>query len=235
MVNVGKLKHEPWMTPGLKSSSQKLKKLYKSYLKPCSTIEACETYILYRYCLNKVKRRCKIEYYKNSCESYKNNTKKLWEIMNLSIGKTNNKTCVIETIRTENLILTDPVSIANELCKHYSGIGKRLSASIPAPSIDKMTYINKIPRNLNSLYMSPTTQEEIIRIIDKLPNKRSSGHDNLSNLLLKNISKEIAMPLEQIFNLSLESGIFPKLMKDAEVVPLYKSKEKDLCVNYRPI
>ena len=43
------------------------------------------------------------------------------------------------------------------------------------------------------------------------------------------------MPLEQIFNLWLESGIFPKLMKDAEVVPLYKSKEKDLCVNYRPI
>ena len=43
------------------------------------------------------------------------------------------------------------------------------------------------------------------------------------------------MPLERIFNLSLESGIFPNIMKDAEVVPLYKSKEKDLCVNYRPI
>ena len=43
------------------------------------------------------------------------------------------------------------------------------------------------------------------------------------------------MPLEQIFNLSLESGTFPNLMKDAEVVPLYKSKEKDLSVNYQPI
>ena len=83
--------------------------------------------------------------------------------------------------------------------------------------------------------MLPTTKEEIIRIIDKLPNKRSSGYDNLSNLLLKKISYEIAMPLEQIFNLSLELGTFPNLMKDAEVVPLYKSKEKDLSVNYRPI
>ena len=234
-VNVGKLKHEPWMTSGLKRSSHNLKKLYKLCLKTGSTIDARDTYVLYRNHLNKVKRRCKIEYYKNSCESYKNNTKKLWEIMNLSIGKTNNKNCVIESIRTENLILTDSVSIANELCKHYSGIGKRLSASIPAPSIDKMTYINKIPRNLNSLYMVPTTKEEIIRIIDKLPNKRSNGHDDLSNLLLKKISQEIAKPLEQVFNLSLESGIFPKIMKDAEVVPLYKSKEKDLSVNYRPI
>ena len=80
--------------------------------------------------------------------------------------------------------------------------------------------------------MSPTTKEEIVCIIDKLPNKRSSGHDNLSNLLLKKISHEIAMPLEQIFNFSLELGTFPKLMKDEEVVPLYKSKEKDLSVNY---
>ena len=142
--------------------------------------------------------------------------------MNQSIGKINNKNCVIESIRTGNLILTDPVSIANELCKHYSGVSKRLSASIPTPSTDKRMYISKIRRNVNSLYMLPTTKEEIIRIIDKLPNKRSSGYDNLSNLLLKKISYEIAMPLEQIFNLSLELGTFPKLMKDAEVVPLYK-------------
>ena len=145
-VNVGKLRQEPWMTSGLKRSSQKLKKLYKSYLKSSSTTDACETYVLYRNCLNKVKRRCKIDYYKNSCESYKNNTKKLWEIMNRSIGKINNKNCVIESIRTGNLILTDPVSIANELCKHYSGVGKRLSASIPTPSADKRTYISKIPK-----------------------------------------------------------------------------------------
>ena len=43
------------------------------------------------------------------------------------------------------------------------------------------------------------------------------------------------MPLEKIFNLSLETGTFPTLMKYTEVVPLYKGKEKDLSVNYRPI
>ena len=35
--------------------------------------------------------------------------------------------------------------------------------------------------------------------------------------------------------MSLEQGIFPERMKDAEVIPLYKAKEKDLCKNYRPI
>ena len=83
--------------------------------------------------------------------------------------------------------------------------------------------------------MAPTSKEEIIHMIEKLPNKTSSGFDNLNNLLLKSLKHEIVMPLEKIFNLSLETGTFPSLMKNAEVVPLYKGKEKDLSVNYRPI
>ena len=35
--------------------------------------------------------------------------------------------------------------------------------------------------------------------------------------------------------MSLEQGIFPNIMKKAEVIPLYKGKERDLCMNYRPI
>ena len=83
--------------------------------------------------------------------------------------------------------------------------------------------------------MTPTCKEEILCVIEKLPNKASSGHDNVNNLILKGLKHKIAMPLERIFNLSLETGIFPTLMKYAEVVPLYKGKEKDLSVNYRPI
>ena len=38
-----------------------------------------------------------------------------------------------------------------------------------------------------------------------------------------------------IFNQSLEIGAFPKRMKLAEVIPLYKNKATDHLVNYRPI
>ena len=83
--------------------------------------------------------------------------------------------------------------------------------------------------------MALTSKEEVIHIIEKLPNKKSSGFDNLNNILLKNLKEEIATPLEKIFNLSIQSGIFPGLQKSAEIVPLYKGKEKDLSINYRPI
>ena len=209
--------------------------MYKSYLKQGSTPDAREIYVLYRNCLNKVKRNCKAQHYKSSCENYKNNTKKLWEIINHCVGKTNNKNCIIDSTGTQNVILTDPTDIANELCNHYSRVGAKLSSTIPSPSIDKIIYVKKITRHRKSLFMTPTCKEEIIRIIKNLPNKASSGFDNLNNLILKSLKHEIVMPLEKIFNLSLETGTFPTLMKYAEVVPLYKGTEKDLSVNYRPI
>ena len=68
-----------------------------------------------------------------------------------------------------------------------------------------------------------------------LPTKKSSGHDNISNILLKEIVDSIAHILCTIFNKSLEQGEFPTIMKLADVVPLYKSKEHYLETNYRPI
>ena len=53
-----------------------------------------------------------------------------------------------------------------------------------------------------------------------MPNKTSLGHDQVSNKLLKELNHSITYPLAIIFNQSLESGVFPNLMKMAEVIPL---------------
>ena len=45
----------------------------------------------------------------------------------------------------------------------------------------------------------------------------------------------ITLPLTITFNKSLEEGTFPDRMKDVDTVPLYKSKCKLNCNNYRPI
>ena len=41
--------------------------------------------------------------------------------------------------------------------------------------------------------------------------------------------------LVKIFNQSLSNGVFPEVMKLAEIVPLFKSNDKTLTENYRPI
>ena len=70
----------------------------------------------------------------------------------------------------------------------------------------------------------------------RTPNKKnSSGYDNVSNVLLKDIIVHIVEPLSYIFNQSMLTGEFPNSMKLTEVVPLYKNKEHHLETNYRPI
>ena len=49
------------------------------------------------------------------------------------------------------------------------------------------------------------------------------------------MNEAISLPLCRIFNQSISEGRFPDLMKLAKVVPLYKSKEMDIVLNYRPI
>jgi retron-type reverse transcriptase len=45
----------------------------------------------------------------------------------------------------------------------------------------------------------------------------------------------IAKPLENIINTCFEGGIFPKELKIAKTIPIYKAKENNKLGNYRPI
>ena len=89
--------------------------------------------------------------------------------------------------------------------------------------------------NRESVFFYPTNEEEIQRIITRLPNKRSSGHDNIDNILLKEISPGLLGILVSVFNESLKDGVFPDTFKLAEVVPLHKGKTTTAVDNYRPI
>ena len=85
------------------------------------------------------------------------------------------------------------------------------------------------------MFMTPTSKDEVEQIISKLKSKNSSGFDEVSNRILKGITKGISTPLSILINKSLMEGVFPTDMKKADTIPLYKSKEKCDKNNYRPI
>ena len=65
--------------------------------------------------------------------------------------------------------------------------------------------------------------------------KTSSGPAVLSSKLLKNIKTEISPILTHVINLSITQGIFPKELKLAKVIPVYKAEDPHIYGNYRPI
>ena len=65
-------------------------------------------------------------------------------------------------------------------------------------------------------------------------NKRT-GYDNIHGNVIRNLYNELKTPLMNIFNLSLNKGIFPDRMKVAKVTPIFIQGEKCNISNYRPI
>jgi len=115
----------------------------------------------------------------------------------------------------------------------FTNIGLKYANDIPN-SIHRYDHYLKNKNNTN-MFMAPTDQNEIIRMIDLLKRKHSSGHDNISSALLKDIKSEIAKPLTILFNKSLSEGCVPDDMKLAEVIPIFKAKNREHLNNYRPI
>ena len=71
--------------------------------------------------------------------------------------------------------------------------------------------------------------------VAQIKTKKSPGIDGISARLLKDAGDTIVESLVGIFNLSLQSGIFPDDWKLARVTPIYKDGSKTECGNYRPI
>ena len=165
----------------------------------------------------------------------KSNMKNLWLVINHAIGKHSDKTTVIESLKIGNIVTYSPEAIANEMAHYFSTVGENFATKTPKSTHDIQHYLSKMNRTTNSIFLSPTTQSEIITLIEKLPSKKSCGPDGLSNCTLKKLCKELAKPLEILFNQSLKEGVYPQQMKEALVVPLHKGKSKQETTNYRPI
>ena len=64
---------------------------------------------------------------------------------------------------------------------------------------------------------------------------KTSGFDEITNKLIKDLKEEIAAPLTALINNSIDTGIILTKLKTAKVIPLFKSGDKQTFGNYRPI
>ena len=64
---------------------------------------------------------------------------------------------------------------------------------------------------------------------------KSAGYDDISFNVVKNCFGVLHKPLLHIFNLPLQTGIFPDKLKIARVTPLFKEGENYELGNYRSI
>lgn len=169
-------------------------------------------------------KKAKSEYYGNVINNANNKSKCMWNLVNSTIGKsTSNK-----------LPSGDPLVLANKFNSFFVETIPNLLANLNQHDVN--TDYNKLIRsNKKSMFIYPTSIQEICDIVKKFKPKTSSGFDGISPGLLKKSIDAIAAPLENLFNASLSQGIFPDSLKLAIVLPLYKKGNTNDLSNYRPI
>ena len=131
-------------------------------------------------------------------------------------------------------MVTDKLEVALNLNTFYGrpNIGKRLSNDIPTNSGDPLSYIKtQVP---DSIFLENVDESEIISICKNIKDC-SSGWDQILPRVVKSTYQNFIVPITHVMNLSIINEIVPTELKVAKVVPFYKSGDRRLISNYRPV
>lgn len=231
-------KIKPWITKGIITSMKQRYKLSIKLKKTRDLVRRQEEeikYKRYRNCLNKLIRAAKQLHWTNSFKSCEKDIKATWKQINNLLNKNNNKNDVTNHfITNDNVTLTNANEIANSFNEYFTNVGPNLSNKITPCSRQPSTFLPNL-NLVGSLFLRPTSAEEIAKIIQKFKSKSSYGYDEISPKMLKSTFQPILRPLTHICNLSLRNGIFPDQMKLAKVIPIHKNGPKSSFTNYRPV
>ena len=222
----------PGMTKRLQKSSKRKRNLYDKFLK-FKTNENEKKCKAYKSLFKILKEKSKKFYYLRKLDSCKQNMKKTWDTIKEVIGKIETfKNEILKRMVIDGIETFDQEKIANEFNKYFTEIVLKLASSIPTSSKDFKQFMNVLKTALQKYTLQDEGLEEAFNSLK--PNK-SPWFDNMSSSVVSFCINGIVNPLRHIFNLSLQTGIFPNRMKNARVPPVFKKDYEFLFTNYRPV
>ena len=225
------LSHKPWLSKGLLKSLRSKNQLYKQFLRNPSVANEAH-YKNYKNKLNYSLRIAKKSFYEKKLNEVKSNTRATWRLLNEILNRKTSKVKSVSTFKIDGKDISDPLTIANKFCEYFSNIGPSLAKGITSTSSHRAFLSGTF---VESIFLAPATKNEILTITNSFLSGKASGHDNLPMSVIKRSIDIISEPLTSIVNMSLAHGIVPDKMKIARVIPVYKSGDRAIFSNYRPI
>ena len=160
--------------------------------------------------------------------------KKLWSLINSSIGRKTKKGADIPNFFKDNNVIFDNYKdIAEGFNNFFINIGQKLQKNLPVSNRSITDYMGlKVP---STFIFNFIDERDVIEACNKLKPKTSQGLDVLSNKIIKQLFPLIPQVISKLINLSFNKGFVPLQLKNARVITIFKEGEKSSFNNYRPI
>jgi Reverse transcriptase (RNA-dependent DNA polymerase) len=222
-----------WLTSGIKKSRLTLKglsALVKINCEPSLRIHLRKYKAVYRKVIRSARAIDIKEFIRNS----DNKAKAIWKIINNERGSKSleirNKGIQLQKNGKE---LSDQSKVAEFFNTYFTNEAQNVINS-EQRTLNELREI--MPNRMeHQMILHEVTRKEVLDIINKIKNKKSSGHDNISPFLLKKCAMAFSEPLTYLINQSFAEGKFPNALKIAKVIPLYKKGNVNDIGNYRPV
>ena len=101
--------------------------------------------------------------------------------------------------------------------------------------LQDMTQLNLFKQILIVFFCRPTTPEEIVSLLRNIKSNTSSGFDKVEPHIMREISPQMTPLLSHIFNNSFSTGVVPRQLNIAKVIPIHKNNDPNNFCKYRPI
>ena len=180
----------------------------------------------------------KQQFYNETINLNKRNPKSLWNsLQGLSGCKTQVQTNYIDDDNGNPI--TNPSASANVFNDHFCSVFQTVQRNIQPNNNDEINVLsesNKEILNTTPPFVIPQVNMSFVESqLKSLDTGKSTGSDGLSARFLKMSASIIAPVLTKIYNISIQTCIYPQKFKNAKVVPIHKKGAKNDKSNYRPI
>ena len=240
-VSKMKLKQQirkPWISDDLMRQIKYKNKLHKKSKTEQNLIlrnELTNEHKILQRTLRKEIQLEKDRYYQNFFKENKNSLIKVWQnIKNLINFKPKAKNINVKSLDIgDGKVSSNPQEISNYFNKHFTTVGGTTEKRIPNSNRNFNFYLKNPNGKTFTLY--PTTPSEVEDYLKDINIRKSVGPFRIPNRILKEFNKHFSIPLSEIFNVSLESSVFPQKMKIARIIPILKKDDSQDCNNYMSI
>ena len=213
-----------WYNESIREAKQTRRQAERLWRKTVLVVHR-EMYVEKRDMVNVLIDREKTHHYQSIIAENQGNTKQLFSVVHLLLGKS--KTTPLPSNKS-----------ASELCSLFGDFFvekiSKIRNSIPAESNSDNP---EVPESSSTMaFFKSVTVVEVTKLVTSMTNK-SCELDPMPTSFVKVAVGALAPIITRIVNGSLMSGVFPSCYKEALVTPLLKKQSLDcnLLQNYRPV